>query len=62
MEDRAGGSEAGPSFGYSKDQILALCPPLHYQKSDRNGIIGAVKTQYTHIVGAKIVIIMSQWL
>ena len=37
MEDRAGGSEAGPSFGYSKDQILALCPPLHHQKSDRNG-------------------------
>ena len=37
MEDRAGGSEAGPSFGYSKDQILALCPPLHHQKSDING-------------------------
>ena len=34
----------------------------NFQKSDRHGIIGAVKTQYTHIVGAKMVIIMSEWL
>ena len=34
----------------------------NFQKSGRNGIIGAVKTQYIHIVGTKIVIIMSEWL
>jgi len=36
MEDRSGGSSGDPTLSYSKDQILALRPSQHLQRSGRN--------------------------